>query len=78
MTYAVIYFCDLTFINFKFHNGSKKWNKNDNLSQTQQRKKEPYIKHWQNEPLVKSNINCEKYTRNINWYDKAEIFFWKI
>ena len=49
--------------------------KKDSLSQTQSRKKESYIKHWQNETLVKSNINCEKYTKNINLYDKAEIFF---
>ena len=27
--------------------------------------------------LVKSNINCEKYTKNINLHDKAEIFFKK-
>ena len=32
------------------------------------------MKYWQNETLVKSNINCEKYRKNINLYDKAEIF----
>ena len=32
------------------------------------------MKCWQNENLVKSNINCEKYRKNINLYDKAEIF----
>ena len=32
------------------------------------------MKYWQNETLVKSNINCEKYRKNINSYDKAEIF----
>ena len=32
------------------------------------------MKYWQIETLVKSNINCEKYRKNINLYDKAEIF----
>ena len=32
------------------------------------------MKYWQNETPVKSNINCEKYRKNINLYDKAEIF----
>ena len=32
------------------------------------------MKYWQNETPVKSNINCEKYTKNINIYDTAEIF----
>ena len=35
------------------------------------------MKYWQNETLVKSNINCEKYTKNINLHDKAEIFLKK-
>ena len=33
------------------------------------------MKYWQNETLVKSKINCEKYRKNINLHDKAEIFF---
>ena len=32
------------------------------------------MKYWQNETPVKSNINCEKYRKNINLYEKAEIF----
>ena len=36
------------------------------------------MKYWQNETLVKSNISCEKYRKNINLYDKAEIFLKKI
>ena len=32
------------------------------------------MNYWQNETLLKSNINYEKYTKNINLYDKAEIF----
>ena len=36
------------------------------------------MKHWQNENPVKSNISCENYTKNIDSYDKAEIFFKKI
>ena len=31
-----------------------------------------------NETLVKSNINCEKYTMNNNLYGKLEIFFLKV
>ena len=33
------------------------------------------MKYWQNETLVKSNINCEKCRKNT---DKAEIVFKKI
>ena len=31
------------------------------------------MKYWQNETLVKSNIDYEKYRKNINLYDKAEM-----
>ena len=31
-----------------------------------------YIKYWQNKTLVKSNINCRKYTKNINLLTATE------
>ena len=34
-------------------------------------------KALQNETLVKRNVNCKKYTTNINLYDKAWIFLKK-
>ena len=34
-------------------------------------------KALQNETLVKRNVNCKKYTANINLYDKAWIFLKK-
>ena len=37
-------------------------------------KEKQNMKYWQNETLVKGKINCEKYRKNINLYDKAEIF----
>ena len=36
------------------------------------------MKYWQVEILINSNINCEKYRKNINSYGKAEIFPKKI
>ena len=41
-------------------------------------KEKKNMKYWQNETLVKSNINCENSRKNINSYDKAEIFPKKI
>ena len=35
------------------------------------------MKYRQNENPIKSNINCEKYTKDIKLYDKAEIIFLK-
>ena len=32
------------------------------------------MKYWQDKTLMKSNINYEKYIKNINLYYKAEIF----
>ena len=32
------------------------------------------MKYWQNQIPFKSNINCEKYTKNINLHDKTEFF----
>ena len=32
------------------------------------------MKYWQNEAPVKSNISCEKYTKNINFVTKQKSF----